>query len=564
MFSVLSDDLSEALALMCFVPKKIEKEDFEHEDPSEGFSFEDKLTFELHKDSIALFVSCDGVSVRKEIPAVVSEENVSFCVSFSELYDYVPSCTRRLEFREERFFGFNVFYQEDGICHFDLKAFSVKKQKKMSSNVSEFPFSEVISIEKDFLLKTLYDIRVYGNAKSNIVYSINDGVCIVAASDRYCMGLYRYPIKKKKSYLFFIPIRLALEGLPIIERIDNSSISLYYNEDSLFIQEEEISLELKQLKRYNLDIIERALSIQDIEGQFTVSKKAIDYFLVRADALNAFPSEIIIHAVGKFMTIHCYDYEDRTGIHEIAPITNCTGDFYLVICRYSFVKLLKIITTEYVKFFYSEEGLIYLMEEYESIQGNNFRVLERRNYSSDNLDVIKKESNELIEKLRNEERQLINDYGLEFEEYDDEEEDCDDTIEDELREEAVARMKKVITCRSIIDSFEETGQPQVYEPPYGASYNLEDEELEEVRKFESLHDILIWGIIRCSMNYNHQEVTVDCMLYVSNDKDNWEQERKDLYDCYPDVYTVMKEYPVKDHGHITVSNSPGGTLLRII
>ena len=64
------------------------------------------------------------------------------------------------------------------------------------------------------------------------------------------------------------------------------------------------------------------------------------------------------------------------------------------------------------------------------------------------------------------------------------------------------------------------------------------------------------------MQYNRQEVTVDCMLHVSRNKDEWEQEREDLRNGLPYVYTVLKEYPVTDSGYINVYKSEGGTLLR--
>ena len=133
----------------------------------------------------------------------------------------------------------------------------------------------------------------------------------------------------------------------------------------------------------------------------------------------------------------------------------------------------------------------------------------------------------------------------------------------EMKEEAIRRMKEVIDYTDIIDYFEETGLPQVYEPPYGASYSLEDDELVNVRNVEHSRHVLVWGVIRCFMLHNNKrEMTVDCMLHVSQNKDEWEQEREDLRNGYPFVYTVMKEYPVTDSGHISVYKSEGGTLLR--
>ena len=145
-----------------------------------------------------------------------------------------------------------------------------------------------------------------------------------------------------------------------------------------------------------------------------------------------------------------------------------------------------------------------------------------------------------------------------------EEEDEDDNIatRDEMKAEAISRMKAISLDSDIIDDFQESDTPQVYEPPYGASYYLEDEELEGIHELEFRCDILVWGVIRCTMKYNREDVTVDCMLYVSNNKADWEDERNDLYNGIPHVFTSMKEYPVKDSGHINIYLSDGGTPLR--
>lgn len=133
----------------------------------------------------------------------------------------------------------------------------------------------------------------------------------------------------------------------------------------------------------------------------------------------------------------------------------------------------------------------------------------------------------------------------------------------EMKAEAISRMKAIGLYNEIIEDFDKNGTPQVYEPPYGASYSLEDDELKTVRSFEKDRKVLIWGVIRSFMEFNRKTVTVDCMLYVSNDKDNWVDERRDLLDGIPIVLTIMKDPPyIKDHGSICIYMSEGGTPLR--
>lgn len=143
-----------------------------------------------------------------------------------------------------------------------------------------------------------------------------------------------------------------------------------------------------------------------------------------------------------------------------------------------------------------------------------------------------------------------------------EEEDNSIATRKEMKVEAISRMKAISLYSYIIDDFQDNDTPQVYEPPFGASYDLDDEELEDIHEMESCNDILVWGVIRCTMKYNREDVTVDCMLYVSSNKDDWEEERNDLNNGIPHVFTSMKEYPVKDSGHINIYMSDGGTPLR--
>ena len=132
--------------------------------------------------------------------------------------------------------------------------------------------------------------------------------------------------------------------------------------------------------------------------------------------------------------------------------------------------------------------------------------------------------------------------------------------------EAISRMEKLGIAQMIIDDFKKTGKPQIYEPPHGAGYYLDEEEdavlIKEIARMEKRGN-LVWGVIRCSMSYNRKPVTIDCMLFVSGDKNEWPAERNDLFSGYPFVYTCCKENPsLHDHGSIAIYMSPGGTPLR--
>ncbi len=132
----------------------------------------------------------------------------------------------------------------------------------------------------------------------------------------------------------------------------------------------------------------------------------------------------------------------------------------------------------------------------------------------------------------------------------------------EMKSEAVSRMLKVISYKPVIDVFQKDGLPMVYEPPMGTCYDLEDDEIEKVRQVEKERNIIIWGVVRCFMMYNRKEEAVDCYLHVSSNKEEWEQERSDLFDGYPFVFTFMKSHSLFDYGHIEIEKSIGGTIVR--
>ena len=134
-------------------------------------------------------------------------------------------------------------------------------------------------------------------------------------------------------------------------------------------------------------------------------------------------------------------------------------------------------------------------------------------------------------------------------------------------EEAILRMHLLNMTESIIQAFKNDLQPMIYEPPYGAAYSLDQEEdadlIEEIRRLNR-QGLLVWGIISCSMYTRKRTLTVYCMLYIEESiKSEWKDERNELIEGLPHVYTICKEDPsLLDHGTICIYMSPGGTPLR--
>ena len=693
LFSVLSKELLDVLELLRPFPQKVTKDDFDcmeedDEDVPKPIVYKDKVFFELAKGYVSISVFNRNIRITREINAIVEEEKLRFCMSFFELIRKIPTDERILEFHEVRFFGFEVYEVNAGERIFEIEAFPWGKGENPIPGIAEFPFKEAVSLEKDFFIDSLSQISVFGDTDSWIGYRISNDSTRVWSSRKSMAALYSYPVTRRKMYLFFISNKFALGSIPIIDGIVGSSIRIYYNEENLLIQEDSISIMLKQPKNYSTEFLDRILSIRDFVGHFFVSRNKVIGFLNRSLALiDSNDMGLYIRVVEGYMTIHCYDDIRGLGIREVFSTTNGSGVFNLKLNRASFAFLLNNLETDIVGICLSEDGYIHFLNEGEEVIGDRIRLIRNKPFDTDEVLKMEKESNELIEewqtreiekevispeviirdlvlrvfkrlnkeleynvidgdyypssfdfidvlsirydefgsldainpyvenviesylelefdKLSAKEKQMVysdisNDDSCEnysvddklmdtflemLEEHyesdeiqkyvdgdyeDDDNDKCDDDNEEvtsatlkEMREEAVSRMRVVIDCKTIIDDFRKTGDPQVYEPPYGAGYYLEKEELERIREIESTSSILVWGVIRSFMTFDGYDETVDCLLFVSSNKEDWEQERSDLFDGIPFVFAMAKEAGYIDFSHITVIKSPGGTLLR--
>ena len=141
------------------------------------------------------------------------------------------------------------------------------------------------------------------------------------------------------------------------------------------------------------------------------------------------------------------------------------------------------------------------------------------------------------------------------------ENDAEDSLLAEMKEEALYRMKNISLYDGVIESFEEDGVPQVYEPPYGASDWLEEDELERIKEVEKHEDILVWGVIRRFVTniITGDDEAEDHLLYVSKSKEKWQDEREQLLNGNPHVYTLRLGR--LDSKIVKIYMSPGSTPL---
>lgn len=129
---------------------------------------------------------------------------------------------------------------------------------------------------------------------------------------------------------------------------------------------------------------------------------------------------------------------------------------------------------------------------------------------------------------------------------------------EEKKTEAIRRMKMLGIFPETIKQFE-AGYVSRSEPPFGAYYWVEGEELEALRKFEEEHDCLVYTVVRSYTSIG----MMDSYLFVGDDVEEWELDRDDLKDGYAFSYTVNHNAPDgSEFGTIGIKLSVAAGLVR--
>lgn len=124
--------------------------------------------------------------------------------------------------------------------------------------------------------------------------------------------------------------------------------------------------------------------------------------------------------------------------------------------------------------------------------------------------------------------------------------------------EAIRRMKMLGIFPETIKQFE-AGYVSRSEPPFGAYYWVEDEELEALRKFEEEHDCLVYTVVRSYTSIG----LMDSYLFVGDDIEGWELDRDDLENGYAFTYTVNYDAPdCSEYGTIGIKLAAAAGLVR--
>lgn len=131
---------------------------------------------------------------------------------------------------------------------------------------------------------------------------------------------------------------------------------------------------------------------------------------------------------------------------------------------------------------------------------------------------------------------------------------------EEKKAEAISRMKAMGIYAETIKQFENEDLVSKSEPPFGAFYWVEDEELEEMHEWEKEHNALVYLVIR---SYTSVGI-MDAYLYVSDHKSEWKIDREYLRENMQIAYVINRDAPeCSEFGSIGFERTMAAGLKRI-
>lgn len=129
----------------------------------------------------------------------------------------------------------------------------------------------------------------------------------------------------------------------------------------------------------------------------------------------------------------------------------------------------------------------------------------------------------------------------------------------EKKAEAVKRMKKLGIFGPTVKQFEKEDLLSQSEPPLGACYWVEDEQLERVKEFEAKHNALVYFVIHHWTNIGELEN----YLYVNDYKEEWAMDNRDIEAGEVLAYVYNHDMPeCSEFGHIGVELTSAAGLRR--
>lgn len=131
---------------------------------------------------------------------------------------------------------------------------------------------------------------------------------------------------------------------------------------------------------------------------------------------------------------------------------------------------------------------------------------------------------------------------------------------EEKKAEALKRMKSWGIFDQTIKQFEKEDLVSISEPPVGAFFWVEGEELEEMKRFEAENNALVYCIVRSYTSIG----IMDAYLYVSDYKEEWEMDHEDQKEWQQLAYVINHQMPdCSEFGSIGLKRTIAAGLKRV-
>lgn len=129
----------------------------------------------------------------------------------------------------------------------------------------------------------------------------------------------------------------------------------------------------------------------------------------------------------------------------------------------------------------------------------------------------------------------------------------------EKKVEAIRRMERMGVYNETILQFKD-GHISYSQPPFGAFYWVDGEELEAIRAFEQKHNALVYMVVRCDFG---DLGVMDSYLYVEDEQDEWGFFDDDIKHNIAFTYTVSYADPdCSEFGSIGIKMGLAGGPVR--
>lgn len=130
---------------------------------------------------------------------------------------------------------------------------------------------------------------------------------------------------------------------------------------------------------------------------------------------------------------------------------------------------------------------------------------------------------------------------------------------EEVKTEAIQRMEDLHIFPETIRQFKNGKKVSISEPPFGAFYWAEGEDLQRIQTFEKKHNVLVYLVVR-----SYGEIgKIDSYLFVSSCPEEWPADREDIKSGQVYCYGYNHTMPLySEFGMIGIQQTPAAGLIR--